>query len=256
LIFTITDADGNVIRNINKSYSKGMNRMTWNMRYPAMSNVRLRDDKYNPMSNDRGGMAVMPGTYYVSMSEWVDGEVKVLSGPVEFNTVLLDNVTLPAPDRAELLAFQQKTAKLTRAMYAADQFTGDLVKRVQYLKQAINNMSIPDPALMAQATAIEKQLDDIKWSFDGQSPKASAEENWPAPVPLSDRLSALVYSHWGSTSAVSGTQIEMYEILAEEFPPILEQLKLISEVELKALEAELDAAGAPWTPGRIPEWKK
>jgi photosystem II stability/assembly factor-like uncharacterized protein len=256
LIFTITDADGNVIRNINKSYAKGMHRMNWNLRYPSMSNVRLRGDKYDPMSNDRDGMPVLPGTYYVSMSEWVDGEITPLSGPVEFKAEVLDNVTLPAPDMAELLAFQQKTANLTRAMYAANQFTDDLIKRVEYLKQAINNTPNADPDMMVQARTIEAQLDEIKWTFDGQDPIASQEENWPAPVPLSNRLSALVYSHWGSTSAVSATQIEMYDILAEEFPPILEQLKQISEVELKALEAELDAAGAPWTPGRIPEWKE
>jgi hypothetical protein len=28
------------------------------------------------------------------------------------------------------------------------------------------------------------------------------------------------------------------------------------EVDLKAIEAKLEAAGAPWTPGRVPVWKK
>ncbi len=50
--------------------------------------------------------------------------------------------------------------------------------------------------------------------------------------------------------------MQMYDILAEEFPPILDELRNIAEVKLKALEAELDAIGAPWTPGRIPEWKE
>jgi hypothetical protein len=50
--------------------------------------------------------------------------------------------------------------------------------------------------------------------------------------------------------------MQMYDIIAEEFPPLLDELKQISEVELKALESELDAMGAPWTPGRIPEWKE
>jgi len=256
LIFTITDADGNIVRNINKPYSKGLNRMTWNLRYPAKSSVRLRNDQYDPMANDRDGMAVMPGKYFVSLSEWVGGEVTELVRPVEFNTVVLNNVTLPAPDLAELLAFQEKTAKLTRAINAARQITDNLIKRTQYVKQAINNTPDAPAELLAKATEIELQLDDIRWTFYGQSPKASREENWPASPSINERVGALVYSHWGSTSRVSETQMQMYDILAEEFPPILEELRNIAEVKLKALEAELDAIGAPWTPGRIPEWKE
>jgi hypothetical protein len=256
LIFIITDGDGNIVRKINKSFSSGLNRMSWNLRYPARSNVRLRNDKYDPLSNDRDGMAVMPGKYFVSLSQCVRGEVTDLVGPVEFNAHVLNNVTLPAPDRAELLAFQQKTAKLTRAISAAQQLADNLVERVRYIKQAISNTADAPEELMAKATAIEIQLDNILWKFNGQSPKASREENWPAPPSVRERVGALVYSHWGSTSAVSETQIQMYDILAEEFPPILDQLKNISTVELKGLEDELDAIGAPWTPGRIPEWKE
>jgi len=45
-------------------------------------------------------------------------------------------------------------------------------------------------------------------------------------------------------------------LLEEEFPPILEQLKEIHRLSLKALEEELDKLGVPWTPGRVPDWKK
>ena len=143
-----------------------------------------------------------------------------------------------------------------RAIYAAQSITDNLIKRTQYVKQAINNTPDAPAGLLAKATEIELQLENIRWAFYGQSPKASREENWPAPPSINGRVGALVYSHWGSTSRVSETQMQMYDILAEEFPPILAQLKNISEVGLKGLEAELDAIGAPWTPGRIPEWKE
>jgi len=143
-----------------------------------------------------------------------------------------------------------------RAMNAAEQLAEDLAKRVEYAKQSIENTPEAPDGLMTRAMALGEELDAILWTFNGQEPKASSEENWPAPVPLNDRLGALVYSHWNSTSRVSETQQEMYDILAEEFPPVLEKLKNIAEVDLKALEADLDAIGAPWTPGRIPEWEK
>ncbi len=256
LIFTITDEDGNIVRKINKPYSKGINRMSWNLRYPAMGSVRLRGEKFSPTNNDRDGYGVMPGTYYVSLSKWVNGEVTELVAPVAFEARVLENVTLPAPDRAEVLAFEKKAAKLTRAINAAEQLTEDLAERIQYIKQAINNTPDAPLDLMARASAIELKLENIMWDFNGQQPKASREENWPAKPPIGDRVGALVYSRWGSSSRVSETQMQMYDILAEEFPPILEELKKISQVEIRSLESELDKIGAPWTPGRLPEWDK
>jgi hypothetical protein len=169
---------------------------------------------------------------------------------------VLNNVTLPAPDRAELVAFQKKTAKLVRAIQASQQLLGNLEERVQYLKQAINNTPDATPDLLAQAAELVAELDDIRWAFYGQTPKASREENWPAPPAINDRIGALIYSHWNSTSRVSETQMQMYDILAEEFPPLLEEMKTIAEESIPAIEAELDALNAPWTPGRIPEWKE
>jgi photosystem II stability/assembly factor-like uncharacterized protein len=256
LIFTITDEEGNIVRKINKPISKGLKRMSWNLTYPAMGNVRLSGNKYNPTSNDRDGMAVMPGNYFISLSQWVRGEITELVEPVAFEAKVLNNVTLPAPDRAELVAFQKKTARLLRAIQASQQLNRDMIERVQYLKQAINNTPDASPELLAKAAELAEKLDDIRWAFYGQTPRASREENWPAPPAINDRLRGLVYSHWNSTSRVSETQMQMYDILAEEFPPLLEQLKKIAEVDIKAIEAELDALGAPWTPGRIPEWNK
>jgi hypothetical protein len=112
------------------------------------------------------------------------------------------------------------------------------------------------PDLFAKVTMIEAELDQIIWTFQGQPARASQEENWPAPPSLNDRLSAVMAPHWSSTSAVTQTQIDQYNLLAEEFPPILEKLKTIADVDLRAVEEELDRIGAPWTPGRIPSWNK
>jgi hypothetical protein len=46
-----------------------------------------------------------------------------------------------------------------------------------------------------------------------------------------------------------------YAILIEEFPPIINQLREM-DTELKGIEAQLENYGAPWTPGRLPDFKK
>ena len=58
---------------------------------------------------------------------------------------------------------------------------------------------------------------------------------------------------WNSTSAPTGTQQRAYEIAAEQFGEALANLRsLVSDLE--NLEAKAEAAGAPWTPGRVPTW--
>jgi hypothetical protein len=39
-------------------------------------------------------------------------------------------------------------------------------------------------------------------------------------------------------------------VASSEFSAVIAELAAVLETELPALEAELEAAGAPWTPGR------
>ena len=48
---------------------------------------------------------------------------------------------------------------------------------------------------------------------------------------------------------------EQYEIAGELFEPVMEQLEgVVSSVQ--KLEKELEAMGAPYTPGRMPSWNR
>jgi hypothetical protein len=48
--------------------------------------------------------------------------------------------------------------------------------------------------------------------------------------------------------------MDNYDIAAGQFAPVLTELRNIAEVALPEVEDRLEEAGAPWTPGRIPEW--
>jgi hypothetical protein len=49
---------------------------------------------------------------------------------------------------------------------------------------------------------------------------------------------------------------ESYSIAAAEFGDELAKLHTLVEVDLAKLEKDMEAAGAPWTPGRVPEWSE
>jgi hypothetical protein len=52
------------------------------------------------------------------------------------------------------------------------------------------------------------------------------------------------------------SHIDSYNIAAAEFGEQLSKLRALVEVDLTKLEKDMEAAGAPWTPGRVPEWSE
>jgi hypothetical protein len=52
---------------------------------------------------------------------------------------------------------------------------------------------------------------------------------------------------------VTGNYRDSFAIAERQFTAALQELKSIA-AELAALEDELQELGAPWTPGRIPDW--
>ena len=60
---------------------------------------------------------------------------------------------------------------------------------------------------------------------------------------------------WGTMLAPTRTQEDAYRYAGQEFAPVLASLRQLVEVDLKRLEDQLESAGAPWTPGRVPRWQ-
>ncbi|OFX19774.1 MAG: glycosyl hydrolase [Bacteroidetes bacterium GWA2_31_9b] len=252
LIFTIADEQGNVIRKITKSPSKGVNRITWDLQYSNTFTLRLKDKKFDPLKEDKGKWMVMPGKYNVSMNMYTNGEFLELAPAKEFEVLSLNNTTLPAADRKEMVEFQRKVAETTRIMAGTIDFNKELIEKMAYLKQAIVNTPEAGSDLMKEAIKIETELNNILFIFEGLTAKASDEEIPPQQVPLSQRLYYIIEAQINSTSAITNTSRKAFEIIAEEFPPIVKQLERIAFTDIKNLEAKLEQVKAPYTPGRLP----
>jgi hypothetical protein len=63
----------------------------------------------------------------------------------------------------------------------------------------------------------------------------------------------VVEGQLGTTQPPTETSRRGYEWASAAFAATLGELRAL-EGRLSALETELEAAGAPWTPGRFPEW--
>jgi len=261
LIFKIYDESGNVIKKITKSAGAGINRANWDLRYESTSPITT--EKFEPVSSGSrrrfggGGALTMPGKYKVSISMVVKEQEKELVPQTEFNVVPLNNSTIPANNRSELVAFQKKAAELARTSMGVQRVAEDLVKRTEAIKQALNNTPSVPFSLFSRANDISKELDNILITLRGREGRgASAEENPPAPVTLNSRMQTMLYTSMQTTTNLTKNQTVAYQSLFEEIQPIIEKLKKIIDVDLKAIESEMDKLNVPWTPGRMPELKK
>jgi hypothetical protein len=188
----------------------------------------------------------------VSLAKRVDGTVTPLGGPVRFEAVPLENATLPAEDREAVLAFQRKTARLQRAVLGSIQAAQEAQSRIDHIKKALDETPGARPELSDAARSLDRRLKDLLTDLTGDPVKGSRNE--PTPPSIRERMAGIVESHWRSTSETPQTCRRSYEIAAAQFGETLAKLRTLITADLVRLESEAEAAGAPWTPGRVPDW--
>lgn len=248
LLFTISDAAGNIVRKLKTIVDSGINRFSWDLRYASTNPVKKASDE-NP-----SGYPVMPGKYKVTMSVSINGKLKEVAGPVEFEAKVLNNVTLPATDRPELVAFQNKVNDLNSAVNGAIEVSSDLKSKIEIIKTAIKQTQNAPQSLVDEANRIsEENIAIYRKLVDDEVISTRNEPVYPS---ISARIAEVVGGLWSSTSAPTNSYKQNYQIASEEFKPVLENLKRLVEIDLKNLENEMNKLNSPWTPGRVPNWKE
>jgi len=252
LKFTIMDNGGRVINTLTTKPSKGIKRLTWNLRASSPEPVRLKEDKFDPLAKPGRGHLVPPGKYQVTIEQVVRGKTTYLAGPVSFNVVPLDNTTLPAKDRKALAEFQDRASDLYRVVQGSIRAAQNLQKRIAYIKQALLATPGADQALMDEARNLDSRLKSLMIKLTGDRTIRKHNEN--PPVSISSRLWTMAYTHYSATSDITQTEKDAYSIVKKEFSSIYEQLKQMIEHDVKNIEKSMNKIGSPWTPGRLPDW--
>lgn len=251
LQFTIAGEDGHVVRVLRETARKGLNRATWDLRYPALAPTSPAQAA--PASSGPSGTFVIPGTYKVSMALSADGKVRELAGPVPFKVKALAALSLPAADRAELAAFQNKVRRLGNSVGAASSALGELGTLTQHYRASLKSVTVPHQDILDAIKALEKKLEDLQVKMGGDRLLSRIDKDtYPG---IADRAMRIAYEQSNSTSAPTKSQRDAYAIAEEELRPVYEELRKILAEDVKAIEKRLDAVGAPYTPGRLPDWK-
>ncbi|MCU1308759.1 MAG: hypothetical protein JWN45_3454, partial [Acidobacteriaceae bacterium] len=253
LWMTVSDSSGNIVRRIPATNASGINRVAWNLRYPPseLAPESRDNDEIFPWDFGAVGPLVMPGKYSVKLSKKIDGKWADLSTPQSFNVYVTGWDKMSQDDRAALSEFQMKVARLDRAVSGAISADTELTTKLKAIRRALRDTPADTTALISKADEIEKRIREVTIALKGDSILRARQEN--APPSIGDRVSNIVGDERHSTARPTQTHRDDYAIAAQDFAGELAKLKAIA-AETAQLEQQMEKVGAPWTPGRLPEW--
>ena len=256
IILTITDASGQVVRRLIGPIAAGMQRVNWDLRSPAaaLAAPPAPEAQDDPSFERPSGPLVLPGKYTVTLTQRVGGVTTKLAEPREFTVATEGQSSMSPIERAALVEFQRKVARLQRALAGALETADSLKPRLALIRRALVETPSAPERLLDEAAALDKRTNEILRLLRGDTLLRS--RNYNTPPSISDRVFGIVGAQSMSTARPTETQTAQYALAAQDFAQAQTQLRTLVEIDLKKLEKEMEAAGAPWTPGRIPEWKE
>ena len=252
LLFAISDAEGRVVRKIKRPIKAGVHRVVWDFRTSPTGPIAL-EPPANPAPWDQPDQGYMlpPGSYQVAMYRFQDGKLTALGTPRTVKCEPLQLAGVPLADRGTLRDFNEKVAALSRSISAADAHRGRLNDMLPYLEAAVMSVHQLDGSQLAELSAIRAGLRKVNEELVGDNLLPRYEGQ--ARQSLKGRTDLIIGSLWNTTSGSTGTYQRAYEEARASFGSVLSELRDLHQ-RTQALENQLEQQGAPYTPGRMPEW--
>ena len=247
ILLTVRDAQGQAIRRLTGPARKGIHRVSWDLRLSPPDPIRLETPAFRPpWAGEPLGPLAPPGRYRVEMALLTSAGLQTLSQPREFQVKPVEagssDVSL------EVAAFQQATGELLRQVAGASEELDRSSRRLRFFRQALLSTAGADPALFTRLGEIEAVAAALRTRLTGDRIRRRKNE---ATVPsISERVSQVAQGHWETRQPPTATQRQDLEWAQTAFDTLRQEVKRLVEVDIPGLEAELEAAGAPWTPGR------
>ncbi len=254
VMLIVRDADGNIVRRVAGSSSAGLHRVSWDLRLPAIEPVDLSPPVDRPYWDpEPRGPLVVPGRYSVTLAKRQRGELRELGEAQEFTVVAMPQSPETSDDPAAVLAFQTQAGELYRSVTGSVGHLAEMQNRITHLKAAAtvgNSVTEADAQAIRQ---IEARVNALSVQLNGDRTVASRNEatRWSIA-----RRSGTVYQALLSSRAqVPEMYKASYAVAATQYKSVLTDLRSLAR-DLASLEARLESKGAPWTPGRVPNWNE
>ncbi len=242
LIWVITDQTGKEVRRMTSSPTKGIVRMSWN----------LRSNSTNSINAESNGFLVPPGNYFVSISLVQNGLVEELVTKQSFTVIGLNNQTLVAKNPAELVLFRNDVAVLNQKINNASNWLGEVNDVLKEMQSTLINYPNTDLRLLSETRALKLLYDEAALVLWGDKIKSSREfETLPS---INDRMGMVEYQLYENTAGVSNTHRANKAIAEEQYNALSISLGVISN-RMMSLQEKLNTVPIPYTKTLSRFWK-
>lgn len=248
VLLLVRDAGGDPVRWIEGPAHEGLQHVNWDLRHPAPDPIDLSTPAFRPpwAGAPRGPLAA-PGEYSVELMLLANGAMQSLGEPQRFMVNAVPNVP-GNPNFAAVVAFQRQAAALSRRAANAGRQIGETREKLRFMRAALIETPAADPALFARMDELGRALDGLQTRLFGDNIRGRLNE--PGVPSIAGRIRR-VYGNATSTRQMpTATQREDLHLGAQGLQSFEGDLATLLDDDLAQLEADLEVAGAPWTPGR------
>jgi hypothetical protein len=252
MLLTVSDAAGTPVRVVTGPIAKGLQRVAWDLRAPAhqLPPNRPRGEIEELFGDPLVGPYVVPGKYSVTLSQRVGGAVTQIAGPVAFNVLMDPQSPHTAADQTARWQFQQQLQSLRRDIAGSLELANSTDTRLDAIRKALDATPAAPRALHDQARALARRLRAILVELQGD--RRLGARSVPVPAAISERANTISGELNRTLGRPTATHEQQLRIASELFTAQRAALKALVETDIPAIEKELERAGAPYTPGRVP----
>lgn len=248
VVLTIAAADGQVVRRIATKPEKGVHRLAWDLRLQNPAPIRLKvPTERDPWDYGAHGALAAPGQYQATLAFQVDGVLQPVAGPVGFEVKPLDADRLSPAQWAEYSAFCARMGEAQRRAMGVSEGLKEAQTRLEHVQKALLETPAADPAQLLKARALRGELLDLRVLLSGDDTVGARQE--PTLPGLLGRIGDVTGSVWATTQLPTATQRQNLTWVEAGLTGVTQRLDS-ALATLKGLEAALEAAKAPYTPGR------
>jgi photosystem II stability/assembly factor-like uncharacterized protein len=248
VLLVISDAAGRKVRWIEGPAKPGLHRVNWDLRGPSPDPLDLNPPAFRPpWAGSPVGPLAAPGRYSAELVVVSANGARRVGTAQSFEVKPVS--TAPSgTDFAGVAAFQQQTAELRRQVAAAEERIGGVREQLRHMRAALLQTPRANPDLFARMDSLAKGLAGLSVRLSGDPARGTLNES-DAPS-ISGRVGEVMGGHWETRQTPTATQRRDIEIARSALEGLTRDLKALIEGDLARLKADLESAGAPWTPGR------
>ena len=216
LVFTIYDADGNIMRKFTQPLSKGYKSTSWDLGY---------------LTNR--GPKVPPGTYKVAIDKNIDGVFTRLVEPQAFTIKSLPNA-LGTPNYVSNFNFLQDVNELNVKVIAARGKIESMNERLSSMEKILLNTPVEANVLVPKINSLQSEIDSVAKAIIG---------GFGAKNTVQSRLRFALYTTWSAQVDITGAQKEQFNLAKTAYDAKEPDLKDLFNNKVPALEREFEAVG-------------